>query len=241
MRERLIQRLKTAVEADEKVLIFRLEPVHEAVIERRDFAVFPRRQALQPGLAGMHPDGIRAGALDAGDKRAKRHLGILIIDADAALDGDRDRHGLLHRRHAFGDQRRLLHQAGPKGAGLHPVRGAADIHVDLVIAESFGDPRRLRHLRRIVAAKLQRDRMLRGVMAEQPVPIAPQDCIGDDHFRIEQRMARELPREEAIVPIGPVDHRRHGEHGPLEVSPLLKRSDRLRRLSHGLIKSLPSS
>ncbi|APG84772.1 hypothetical protein SAMCCGM7_Ch2027 [Sinorhizobium americanum CCGM7] len=41
--------------------------------------------------------------------------------------------------------------------------------------------------------------------------------------------------------VRPVDHRRHGEHGRLEVPARLGRSDRLRRRSHGLVNSLSFS
>ena len=75
----------------------------------------------------------------------------------------------LHRGDAFGDQLRRAHQAGAERARLHAVGRAADIEVDLVIAEAFADPRRLGELGRIGAAELQRHRMLAGVEAEQPL------------------------------------------------------------------------
>ena len=43
-------------------------------------------------------------ALDRLRKILKRRLRILLVDADAALDGDRDRHRRLHRRDAIADQ-----------------------------------------------------------------------------------------------------------------------------------------
>ena len=75
------------------------------------------------------------------------------------------RHARPHGRHAVGHQLRLGHQAGAEAALLHAVRRAADIEVDLVVAEPLADRRRLRELRRIAAAQLQRHRMLLGLNA----------------------------------------------------------------------------
>ena len=61
------------------------------------------------------------------------------------------------------------HQAGAERARLHAVGRAADIEVDLVIAEIFADAGRLGELLRIGAAELQRHRMLRRIEAEQPL------------------------------------------------------------------------
>ena len=67
----------------------------------------------------------------------------------------------LHRRDAVGDEVGRLHQAGAERARLHAVGRAADIEVDLVIAEALADARRLGELCRVRAAELQRHRMLR--------------------------------------------------------------------------------
>ena len=48
-----------------------------------------------------------------------------------------------HGRHAARHQRRLRHQAGAEAALLHAVRRAADVEVDLVVAEALADRRRL--------------------------------------------------------------------------------------------------
>ncbi len=85
---------------------------------------------------------------------------ILLVDADAAFDGDRNRNSRLHRRNAVADQRRLGHQAGAEAAILHAVGRAAGIEIDLVKAEIGADPRAGRKRVRIGAAKLQRQRML---------------------------------------------------------------------------------
>ena len=92
-------------------------------------------------------------------------------------------------RDAVGDQRRLGHQAGAEAAGLHPVRRAADIEVDLVIAELRGDPRRFGQLARIGAAKLQRHRMLHRIKAQQALARAMHDGGARHHLGEEQRAA----------------------------------------------------
>ena len=105
------------------------------------------------------------------------------------VTGTRDRR--LHRRDAVADQLRLAHQAGAERARLHAVGRAADIEVDLVIAEVRADPRRLGELRRIGAAELQRHRMLDRIEAEQPLAVAVDHRIGRHHLGVEQRAARQ--------------------------------------------------
>ena len=71
-----------------------LQPADQRIVERRDVAVLLRRQALQPGLAGVDDEGVDAGGgadVDDGEQAPSR---VLVVDADAALDGGRD----LHRR-----------------------------------------------------------------------------------------------------------------------------------------------
>ncbi len=124
-----------------------LEAIHEVVVERRDVAVLARRQALQPGLARMHDQRIDAGRLHRCGKRVERLLRILLVDADAAFHRDRNRDRGLHRGDAIADQRGLRHQAGAEAALLHAVRRAADIEIDLVVAEIRADARALRERR----------------------------------------------------------------------------------------------
>ena len=117
----------------------------------------------------------------------------------------------LHGSDAVGDQRRRPHQAGAERAGLHAVGRAADIEVDLVIAERLADPRRLGEFARIRAAELQRDRVLFRIETKQPVARAVYDRVGNDHLGIEQRTARQLAMKEAAMPVRPVHHRRDGQ------------------------------
>ena len=122
-----------------------LQPVDQRVVERRHVAVLLRRQALQPGLARVHDERVgRRPRRTASTRRVERRPRVLLVDADAALHRHRNRHRRAHRRHALGDQLRLAHQAGAEAAGLHAVGRAADVEVDLVIAELLADPRRLR-------------------------------------------------------------------------------------------------
>ena len=118
-----------------------LEPEHARIIERRHLAVLARRQALQPGLARMHDQRVGAGRLDRVGECRQRLLRVLVVDADAAFDRHRNCDRRLHRGDAIADQRRLRHQAGAEAALLHAVRRAADIEIDLVVAEIRADAR----------------------------------------------------------------------------------------------------
>ena len=108
----------------------------------------------------MDVDVGRAGLDHQVDEAVEALLGVLIVDADAALDRHRQVGGVAHGAHAVGHQLRLRHQAGAEAARLHAVGRAADIEVDLVIAERRGNPRRLGQFGGIGAAELHRDRML---------------------------------------------------------------------------------
>ena len=102
----------------------------------------------------MHDQRIRGRRDDAARQHVERDLRILIVDADAALDGDGNFDRALHRGNAFRDQLRLRHQAGTETAILHPVGRTADIEVDLVIAEILADLRGRCEVARIGTAKL---------------------------------------------------------------------------------------
>jgi hypothetical protein len=112
----------------------------------------------------------------------------------------------LHGAYAAGDQRGFRHQAGTEAAVLHPVRRAADIEVDLVVAVAFADGRGLRQPGRIGAAQLQRDRMLRGIEGEQAVSMPVHHGLRRHHLRVQPRAPRQQPVEEPAMPIRPVHH-----------------------------------
>ena len=118
----------------------------------------------------------------------------------------------LHGGDAIADQRRLRHQAGAEAALLHAVGRAADIEVDLVVAEVRADARATAaSAARIAAAELQRDRMLGRIEAEQPRAVAAQHRAGGHHLGVEQRAARQQAMEEPAMPVGPFHHRRDAE------------------------------
>ena len=207
MRLGLVEICDAAIDADVEVRQALLQPVDADVVERRNIAVFLGRKALQPGLAGMHPQGIDTGRDDGVGQLVERLFRVLVVDADAALDGHRDRNHLAHRRNAFGDQFRLAHQAGAETAGLHPVGRAADIEVHLVIAEILDHAGRLRQLLRIGAAELAGNGVFHGVEAKEFFPVAMNDRGRRDHLGIEQRVGTEVAVERPAIAVRPFHHR----------------------------------
>ncbi|MNZ95583.1 hypothetical protein D3C78_1147430 [compost metagenome] len=105
----------------------------------------------------------------------------------------------------------MAHQAGADQVVLHPVAGAADVEVHLVIAGFLGHPRAGRQLRRHAAAELQGQRMLGLVVAEIALAVAMQQRAGGDHLGVEQSLLRQQAQEEAAVAVGPVHHGRSAE------------------------------
>ena len=160
----------------------------------------------------MDPERVGSRVEDALGQFVERGLRILVIDADPALDRHRNRDRRLHRRHAGSDQRRLAHEAGTERPGLDPVGRAADIEVDLVIAEIGADLRRFAEPPRLRAAELQGHRMLRRRETEQPLPVAADRSLRHDHLGVEQGTPRQLPMQRTAMHVRPVHHRRDGEH-----------------------------
>ncbi len=232
VRRRLVEIGDAAVDRDGKRRAPGLQPIDAVIIERRNVAVLARREPVEPGLARMHDERVDAGALDGAGERLKRLLRILRIDADATLDRDRHLHCGLHGRHAIADQRRLGHQAGAEAALLHPVGGAADVEVDLVVAEIGGDARAGRELLRLAAAELERHRMLGRVVGQKPRPVAMEHRAGRDHLGIDERAAREEPMEEPAVAVGPIHHGGDAERISFVFQCLAPRSPR-RRVRQG--------
>jgi len=85
----------------------------------------------------------------------KPPVGLLPLEAQAHLhrhgDADGLPHGLQDLLHPHGVQE----EAGPIPTFLGFLRGAAQVEVDLVVAESLADPRRLRQALRVPARKLE--------------------------------------------------------------------------------------
>ncbi len=172
MSARLIERADAAIDDDLELGTPLLQAMDAGVIERRDVAVLLRAQALQPGFARVHDESAAAGPRDHVDEAVEILLFVLVVDADAALDGDRQPGACSHRRDAVADQLRLGHEAGAEPPRLHAVGRTADIEVDLVIAVVRADPRRGGKLLSIAAAELKRERMLDRREAEHARPIA---------------------------------------------------------------------
>ena len=150
----------------------------------------------------------------AGDRRdetAQEVVRVLSVDADAGLDRDRHGDGGAHRPHARGHELGLGHQTGAEARVLDPIRGAADVQVDLVVAACGARLGAAAELVRIGAAELQGKRVLRPIEAQEPLGLAEQDRPGRDHLGVEQRARRDQAQEVAAMPIGPVHHRRDGQ------------------------------
>ena len=156
----------------------------------------------------MHDEGIAAGVGDGADEIAHEAVILDLVDADAVLDGDVDRHRVAHRLDAVGHQLRLGHQAGAERALLHPLGRAAAVQVDLVVAVLLAQLRAGGQVGRIAAAQLQGDRMLFLVEAQMALDVAIHQRAGGHHLGVQPGVARDLPVEHAAVAVGPVHHRR---------------------------------
>ena len=188
-----------------------LQPIDAVVVERRDIAVLLRRQSVQPGFSRMHDQRIAPAATTPRASVSRADFRVLVVDADAAFHRDRNFHRALHRGNAVGHQRRLRHQACAEAAVLHPVRRAADIEIDLVIAKILADFGSRREVHRDRAAELQRHRMLTRIESEQPPAVAMEDGARRQHLRIEPRPPRHEAMEDAAMPVGPIHHGRDGK------------------------------
>ena len=62
----------------------------------------------------MHDERAAAGGGDRVDEGDRVGLGVLVVDADAALDRDRHGDAPAHRRDAVGDERGLAIRQAPK-------------------------------------------------------------------------------------------------------------------------------
>jgi hypothetical protein len=128
-----------------------------------------------------------------------------------ALDRHRQLHGFAHRSDAVPDPFGLGHQAGAETAFLDPIRGAAAIEVDFVVAVLSADRRGFGQGLGLAAAELQRHRVLGPVETEQVVAIAVQHRAGGEHFGVEAGRRRQQAMEIAAMAIGPVHHRRNAQ------------------------------
>ena len=168
-------------------------------------------EPLEPGFARIDGETRHARLRDCLEECRQNRLGPLVIDTDPAFHRHFNRACRDHGGNTFGHKLGPLHQDRAETPRLHPVRGAADIEVDLVIAIVGGDPHSLRQFGGVRPAQLQRNRMHCWIKAQKPVTI-PMDHSGRcDHLGIEQRMRRHLPVKIPTVPIRPIHNRRDGE------------------------------
>ena len=200
-----------AVENDLQGREIRLQAVDVAVTERRDFAVLRRAQPLENGDARVHGEAADAHLGDAPDERLQVLVGAAAVDADAAFDGDREVDRPHHRRDTVRHQSGPRHQGSAEAATPHAGAGAADIEVDLVVAEGLADLGRAGEHARLRAAELQGERTFRLVEAEQPGTVAVQHRLRSDHLAVEKRPGGNQAQEVAPVPVGARHHRRDAQ------------------------------
>ena len=130
-----------------------------------------------------------AGGADLIQKIWQDILRQLVIHPDPAFDRYIDRDCLAHGGRTIGHKFGGFHQYSPKAARLHPIRRAANIEVDLIIARRGAKPRRRRQLFGIRAAKLQRHGMFLSGMVQQMQRPTPHQSRRSHHFRIKQGFA----------------------------------------------------
>jgi len=159
----------------------------------------------------VHHHHRRTGGDLAVDEAGKHVVVVVLVHAQAALHRHRDINRIDHGRNALGHQRRLAHQARAKTPGLHAIRRAAAVEVDLVIAPLGGDARGLRQQHRITATQLQGQRLLAAVEAEQALAVAVDDRVGVHHLRVQAYARCQHAVENAAMAIGPVHHRGNGQ------------------------------
>jgi len=159
----------------------------------------------------MHREAAAAGLAHLTDEVAQLGIAVAPVDADAVLDGDLDAHRVAHGLHAVGDQLRMAHQAGADHVVLHPIAGAADVEIHLVVTRDLGELRARRQIARHTATQLQRQRMFALVVTQKPRRIAMQQRAGRHHFGVEQGVLGKLAQEEPAVAVGPVHHRGDGK------------------------------
>ena len=138
-------------------------------------------------------------------KGLQKFVGVLIVDTDTGLHRHRNIDHIAHRLDAVRHQRRFTHQAGTKAAILHPIGGAADVDVHLVIAALLGQLGTARQIGRIAATQLQGDGVLL-LAVTQIIPLAVDDGAGGHHFGIEQGLAAHQSMKVTAMPISPVQH-----------------------------------
>jgi hypothetical protein len=206
-----VERLNPAIDDDGQIGPILLEPVHTLVVQRRDLAVGLGREPLQPRLARVHDQRIRARGDDGVGEALQERVAVAVVDADARLHRHRHIDRCLHpvdtRGHCLG----LGHQTSAEGPRSDAVAGAAHVDVDLVIAPRRTESSRLGHHLGLAATDLQRHRMLERIEREQALGIAAKQRLRGDHLGVQQRAPGYQAHQVPLVPVGAVHHGRHAE------------------------------
>ncbi len=87
---RLSERADAAVRDHLELREVKLDLVHEIVAKRRDFAVFFRAEAGEPGLARMDDDRPATGRGDGFDEALEKVVVVVLVDPDPGLDRNRE-------------------------------------------------------------------------------------------------------------------------------------------------------
>ena len=160
------------------------------------------------------------------DKVGQNLCRVLIINSDTALDGNLEpiTRRLDHGRRAIGHQSRRAHQAGTEGTVLHAIGRAATVQVDFNKPEF---PRNRHSACKIFgnrAPQLQCQGVLDSGMLQPSLGIPVQQRIRRKHFRIQQRVLRELSMKDPAMTVRPLHHRGDGEAGVSLNVPVRKHS-----------------
>jgi hypothetical protein len=156
----------------------------------------------------MHDERRAAGSGNLADEIPHELVRVVLVYAEARLDGDRNTDLRAHCAHACRDARALEHQRGAEATRLDAVAGTADVEIDLVVTRCGAEPRRSRELTSVAAAELQRYGMLRCVEPQQPRGVAVQQRARRDHLGIQACMRREQPQQIPQMTVRVSHHRR---------------------------------
>lgn len=103
------------------------------------------------------------------------------------------------------------HQDRANHVVLHPVAGAADVEVHLVVAGVLGHAGAGGQVGGDATAQLQGEWMLGLVMAQETFVVAVEDCAGGDHLGVEEGVFGQQAQKVPAVPVSPIHHGGDGE------------------------------
>ena len=186
-----------------------LQTQHPLRLQRWNVAVFLGRQALQPGIAGMHDEEFATRLRDGAHKVPHEVVALATVNADAVFHRHGNVHRVLHGFHAIGHQSGFGHQASAKSTALHPLGGATAVEVDLLIAPLLAQLGGTGQIGRFAPTQLQGHRVFFRVEIKVARHIAMDQRPRGDHLGVEQGVARQQAVEIPAVAVGPVHHRRN--------------------------------